>query len=96
MHYFTVHTPLVGAAGGIGSRHRVWKRFWRLHQAGVFELFFERLASLSRTAHLVPIFDSTVVRAHVPAAGAKGPRPRPLPRRFSHNDLVAAEAWCSD
>jgi hypothetical protein len=38
----------------------------------VFEAFFEALASLSRTAHLVQMFDSTVVRAHVSAAGAKG------------------------
>ena len=44
----------------------------RLSQAGVFEAFFEALASLSRTAHLVQMFDSTVVRAHVSAAGAKG------------------------
>ena len=50
----------------------IWKRFWRLSQAGVFEAFFEALASLSQTAHLVQMFDSTVVRAHVSAAGAKG------------------------
>ena len=30
------------------------------------------LAALSETAHLVQMFDSTVVRAHVSAAGAKG------------------------
>src|ERR671913_177597 len=44
----------------------------RLSQAGVFEAFFEALANLSRTAHLVQMFDSTVVRAHISAAGAKG------------------------
>ena len=54
----------------------IWKRFWRLSRAGVFEAFFEALASLSRTAHLVQMFDSTVVRAHVSAAGAKGGRTR--------------------
>jgi hypothetical protein len=36
----------------------------------VFEAFFEALAGLSQTAHLVQMFDSTVVRAHVSAAGA--------------------------
>jgi hypothetical protein len=29
-------------------------------------------AAMSETAHLVQMFDSTVVRAHVSAAGAKG------------------------
>ena len=41
-------------------------------RATLREAFFEALASLSRTAHLVQMFDSTVVRAHVSAAGAKG------------------------
>jgi len=40
----------------------------------VFEVFFQALAELSPTAHLVQMFDSTVVRAHVSAAGAKGGR----------------------
>ena len=55
-----------------GKWNSVWKRFWRLSQAGVFEAFFDALANLSRTAHLVQMFDSTIVRAHVSAAGAKG------------------------
>jgi transposase len=63
----------------------VWKRFWRLSQTGTFEAFFEALASLSETAHLVQMFDSTIVRAHVSAAGAKGGR---MPRRSG----VRAEA----
>jgi hypothetical protein len=50
----------------------VWKRFWRLSQAGVFEAFFDALTATSQTAHLVQMFDSIVVRAHVSAAGAKG------------------------
>ena len=37
-----------------------------------FEAFFDALAAMSGTAHLVQMFDSTVVRAHVLAAGAKG------------------------
>ena len=57
-----------------GHWNSVWKRFWRLSQSGVFDLFFETLASLSESAHLVQMFDSTVVRAHVSAAGAKGGR----------------------
>src|SRR4051794_27548845 len=54
------------------SRSSIWKRLWRLSQAGVFEAFFDALAAMSQTAHLVQMFDSTVVRAHVSAAGAKG------------------------
>jgi hypothetical protein len=48
----------------------VWKRFDRLSKAGVFEAFFDTLASMSSTAHILQMFDSTVVRAHVSAAGA--------------------------
>ena len=38
----------------------------------MFEDYFAMLAGLSGTAHLVQMFDSTVIRAHVSAAGAKG------------------------
>ena len=55
-----------------GHWNSVWKRFWRLSRAGTFEAFFDALAAMSGTAHLVQMFDSTVVRAHVSAAGAKG------------------------
>src|SRR5205085_11775242 len=50
----------------------VWKRFWRLSQRGVFEAMLAILAAMSGTAHLVQMVDSTIVRAHVSAAGAKG------------------------
>jgi hypothetical protein len=43
-----------------------------LSKVGVFEAFFETLASFSSSAHIIQMFDSTVVRAHVSAAGAKG------------------------
>ena len=72
---FAVHTITWRALPAtFGKWNSLWKRFWRRSQAGVFEAFFEALASLSRTAHLVQMFDSTVVRAHVSAAGAKGGR----------------------
>ena len=48
------------------------RRFDRLSKAGVFEAFFDTLAEMSASAHLIPMFDSTIVRAHVSAAGAKG------------------------
>ena len=75
LHYFTVHNITWRALPAcFGNWNSVWKRFWRLSRAGVFEAFFEALAALSDTAHLVQMFDSTVVRAHVSAAGAKGGR----------------------
>ena len=76
LHYFTVHNITWRAlpAGVFGSWNSIWKRFWRLSRSGVFETFFEALASLSERAHLVQMFDSTVIRAHVSAAGAKGGR----------------------
>src|ERR671916_152481 len=73
IHYFSVPNITWRALPAMfGKWNSIWKRFWRLSQAGVFEAFFEALASLSRTAHLVQMFDSTVVRAHVSAAGAQG------------------------
>lgn len=42
-----------------------------LGKAGVFDDYFAMLAGLSETARLVQMFDSTVLRAHVSAAGAK-------------------------
>jgi transposase len=75
LHYFTVHSVTWRALPAeFGKWNSIWKRFWRLSRTGVFEAFFQALAGLSRTAHLVQMFDSTVVRAHVSAAGAKGGR----------------------
>ena len=73
LHYFSVHNITWRALPErFGHWNSVWKRFWRLSRSGVFEMFFDTLASLSKSAHLVQMFDSTVVRAHVSAAGAKG------------------------
>ena len=75
LHYFTLHNITWRALPPeFGNWNSVWKRFWRLSQTGVFEAFFDALAGMSKTAHLVQMFDSTVVRAHVSAAGAKGGR----------------------
>jgi transposase len=73
VQYFTVHNITWRAPPAeFGKWNSIWKRFWRLSRSGVFEVFFQWLAEQSRTAHLVQFFDSTVVRAHVSAAGAKG------------------------
>lgn len=75
LHYFSVHNVTWRALPErFGKWNSVWKRFSRLSRAGVFEMFFDLLAELSPSAHLVQMFDSTVVRAHVSAAGAKGGR----------------------
>jgi transposase len=75
LHYFSVHNVTWRALPErFGKWNSVWKRFDRLSKAGVFEAFFDSLAGLSSSAHLVQMFDSTVVRAHVSAAGAKGGR----------------------
>ncbi len=73
LHFFTVQNVTWRALPTeYGPWNTVWRRFSRLSRSGVFEAFFQSLADLSPTAHLVQMFDSTTVRAHVSAAGAKG------------------------
>ncbi len=71
LHYFSVHNFSWRA---LPERFRIWNSVWKcfdwLIKAGGFEVFFDTLAGLSSTAHLIQMFDSTVVRAHVLAAGA--------------------------
>ena len=75
LHFFTVENVRWRALPErFGNWNSVWKRFNRLSKAGVFEAFFDTLASMSSSAHLIQMFDSTIVRAHVSAAGAKGGR----------------------
>ncbi|QKV18270.1 transposase [Oricola thermophila] len=71
LHYFAVHNVTWRALPErFGKWNSIWKRFDRLSKAGVFDVFLDHLANLSSSAHLVQMFDSTVVRAHVSAAGA--------------------------
>ena len=73
LHFFTVENIRWRALPErFGPWNSVWKRFDRLSKAGVFEAFFDTLAAMSSSAHLIQMFDSTIVRAHVSAAGAKG------------------------
>src|SRR5207248_7440252 len=73
LHFFTVHNITWRALPAeFGNWNSVWKRFWRLSRRGVFEAMLALLAGMSGTAHLVQMVDSTIVRAHVSAAGAKG------------------------
>ncbi len=73
LHYFAIHNITWRALPTeFGHWNSVWKRFWRLSQRGVFEAMLAILAGMSGTAHLVQMVDSTIVRAHVSAAGAKG------------------------
>jgi len=83
LHYFTVHNITWRALPAeFGNWNAVWKRFSRLSASGTFEAFFLALAGSSRTAALTQMFDSTSIRAHVSAAGAKGGKKiRPLDAR---------------
>src|ERR1700691_5184845 len=72
LHFFTVENVRWGALPErFGAWNSVWKRFDRLSKAGVFEAFFDALAAMSSSAHLIQMFDSTIVRAHVSAYGGK-------------------------
>src|ERR1700744_1576027 len=66
LHFFTVENVRWRALPDrFGHWNSVWKGFDRLSKAGVFEGFFDTLASMSSTAHLIQMFDSTIVRACV-------------------------------
>lgn len=90
LHYFTVHNITWRALPErFGHWNSVWKRFDRLGKSGVFEDYFAMLAGLSETAHIVQMFDPTVIRAHVSAAGAKGSvgtSARTFERRVRHKN----------
>ena len=69
LHFFTVENVRWRALPErFGPWNSVWKRFDRLSKAGVFEAFFDALAAMSSSAHLIQMFDSTIVRAHGSAA----------------------------
>jgi transposase len=66
LHFFPVENVRWRALPErFGPWNSVWKRFDRLSKAGVFEAFFDALAAMSSSAHLIQMFDSTIVRAHV-------------------------------
>ena len=73
LHFFIVENVRWRALPErFGPWNSVWKRFDRLSKAGVFEAFFDTLASMSSSAHLIQMFDSTIVaRAWV---GGRGKR----------------------
>ena len=71
----------------LGNWPTTYTRFSRWFKAGVWDLVFEAI-SRDRDEEEVMI-DSTAVRAHQPAAGAKKTRPAgfgPLSRRFRNQD----------
>ena len=58
LHFFTVENVRWRALPErFGHWNSVWKRFDRLSKAGVFEAFFDTLASMSSTAHLLQMFE---------------------------------------
>ena len=91
LHCFVVHNITWRALPEkFGHWNSVWNGFSRLSRSD-FEAFFDALAAISQTAHLVQMFDSTVVHAHVSAAGAEGAAwscAWPLAWRFLYQDSL--------
>jgi len=89
--YFTVHNVTWRALPAeFGNWNTVWKRFWRLSHSGVFEFFFETLANLSETAHLVQMFErDRDCRRSINQIG----NPLPVQRLSVDNRLKARNAF---
>ena len=77
IHDFIVHNLTWRALpASYGNWNSMWKRFWRLSRSGVFQAFLQLLAETSKTARLVQMFGSTVVRApvldlHIPTQSSR-------------------------
>ena len=73
LQYFVVHNiTWTGSAGKVWALEQHLEAVLALELVRDFRSFLRRAGGMSETAHLVQMFDSTIVRAHVSSAGAKG------------------------
>ena len=88
LHFFTVENVRWRALPErFGHWNSVWKRFDRLSKAGVFEVFFDTLASMKSTAHLIQMTPSCARMCRRPEQkGARRPGARTFARRLHHEN----------
>jgi transposase len=94
LYRFRTGIPWPGAPWAIpdrfGNWHRVYVRFHRWSQHGVWQRIFEQLAKDANNEYAM--IDATVVRAHRSAAGARKKGGAPRYRRSGRGSVAAREA----
>ena len=58
--------------GELGNWNSVWRQFRRWTESGIWDVLLQALADGAGDAETLQMIDSTIVRAHHCAAGAKG------------------------